>query len=400
MSMAGPLGIPMDRGGSGTTWIPDAVRLPAREWMTGQWMWMLHGFANVQYDVQGGDRGDSQLGSLNWAMLMGSRDVAGGRLQLRWMPSLDPMTVGKCGYPLLLQSGELCDGTPIVDRQHPHDFFMELAAAYERPINDRIGWSLYVAPAGEPALGPVAFMHRPSAMDEPAAPLGHHWQDATHISFGVVTAGIFTSRMKVEFSAFNGREPNDARWDFDRIRLNSFSGRVTLNPHPEWSLAAGYGALDDPEGTSPGESVRRFTASALHGRALGDVGQWASTLVFGRNQHAGEAASQSVLVESEVLLEDRLTFFGRAEYVEKHAAELDIATLPDEETVSVVNLSLGVVREFWRGRGTTLGIGARGSVGFLPGSAESEYGTRTPMGAMVFVRLRPRMPVRGGHAAH
>jgi hypothetical protein len=232
------------------------------------------------------------------------------------MPSLDPVTVGKCGYPLLLQSGELCDGTPIVDRQHPHDFFMELAAAYDRPINDRIGLSLYVAPAGEPALGPVAFMHRPSAMDEPAAPLGHHWQDATHISFGVVTAGIFTARHKLEFSVFNGREPNDARWDFDRIRLNSYSGRVTVNPHPEWSLAVGYGSLEDPEGTSPGESMQRLTASVLHGRALGEVGQWASTLVYGRNAHHGEPASQSALVESELLLEDRLTFFRRAEYVE------------------------------------------------------------------------------------
>ena len=34
------------------------------------------------------------------------------------------------------------------------------------------------------------FMHRPSAADDPFAPLGHHWQDATHEAFGVVTTGL------------------------------------------------------------------------------------------------------------------------------------------------------------------------------------------------------------------
>src|SRR5688572_26940318 len=176
MSMEGALGISMERMGSGTTWIPDAVILPSRHYMLGKWMLMLHGFAFVQYDEQGGPRGASQFGSLNWAMIMADREIAGGRLQLRFMPSLDPTTVGKCGYPLLLQSGEMCNGRPIVNRQHPHDFFMELGALYERPIASNLALLLYAAPAGEPALGPVAFMHRPSAMDEPQAPLGHHWQ--------------------------------------------------------------------------------------------------------------------------------------------------------------------------------------------------------------------------------
>src|SRR6185503_12742072 len=145
----------------------------------------------------------------------------------------------------------------------------ELGALFERALTSRVAMLLYVAPAGEPALGPVAFMHRPSAMDNPFAPLGHHWQDATHIAFGVVTAGLFGRSWKLEGSAFNGREPNDERWDFDQIKLDSYSGRLTVNPGPAWSLSAGYGYLASPESLNPDESIHRFTASALHGKKLG-----------------------------------------------------------------------------------------------------------------------------------
>src|SRR5262249_33652192 len=168
------------------------------------------------------------------------------------------------GYPLLLQSGESFHGEPLHDRQHPHDFWMELGAIYERAISKRVAVELYAAPSGEPALGPVAFMHRPSAMDNPAAPLGHHWQDATHIAFGVITAGVFTHRLKLEGSVFNGREPDENRWDFDPIVLDSYSGRATFNPDSNWSFTAGYGFLKNPEALEPAVSLHRLTASALY----------------------------------------------------------------------------------------------------------------------------------------
>jgi hypothetical protein len=389
MSMAGALGISMERMGSGTTWIPDAVTLPSRHIMLGAWTVMLHGFAFVQYDEQSGPRGASQFGSLNWGMIMADRAVGRGRLQLRFMPSLDPATVGKCGYPLLVQSGEECDGEPLVDRQHPHDLFMELAGLYERPISSNLAFHVYVAPAGEPALGPVAFMHRPSAMDEPQAPLGHHWQDATHISFGVITAGVFTRTIRLEASAFNGREPDEQRWDFDRIRINSYSGRLTINPTANWSFTAGYGELDNPEREDPAESVRRMTASAMYGRQVGADGQWATTLIYGQNTEEGEAASHSALVETEAVFDRRNTVFARAEYVQKSAGDLQLSAFPDDEHFNVASLSLGYIRDVARGRGMTLGVGARVTMSLVPGELDSAYGSRTPVGGMVFLRLRP-----------
>ena len=389
MSMDGPLGISMERTGSGTTWIPDAVILPSRHFIAGPWMVMLHGFIFGQYDWQDGPRGEAQWGSLNWAMIMASRELGGGQLQLRFMPSLDPWTVGRCGYPMLLQSGETCHGEPIVDRQHPHDFFMELSAVYDRAVSSNVAVFLYAAPAGEPALGPVAFMHRPSAMDEPQAPLGHHWQDVTHISFGVLTTGLYTRTVRLEASAFNGHEPDDRRWNFDPIRLNSYSGRLTFNPTPNWSFTAGYGQLENPERSDPPEDMRRLVTSVMHGQSLGPDAQWATALVYGRNEEGDHDPSHSVLLETEAVLDRRNTILGRAEYVQKTGHDLQIAGIDEERSFDIGAISLGYIRELVRGRGVTLGVGARGSVSVIPQALESAYGSRTPLGGMVFVRLRP-----------
>jgi len=395
MKMTGVLGVPMDRMGSGTTWIPDAVSLPSKHSMLGRWSLMLHGFVFGEYDRQSGPRGDDQWGVINWGMLMASRDFAGGQLQLRTMLSLDPATITSRGYPLLGQTGETYKGQPLRDRQHPHDFFKELGVLYERPIGSSVGVTFYAAPSGEPALGPVAFMHRPSAMDDPIAPLGHHWQDATHISFGVLTAGVFTRQWKLEGSVFNGREPNEKRWDFDRIRLDSYSGRLTVNPDSQWSLTLGHGFLKSPEALEPDVSLHRTTASMLHGRRVGPAGQWATAIVWGMNAGHG-AATQAILLESELILDARNTIFMRADRAEKTADELALATpgsgIDAEFVFEVSSFSLGYIREIARPRGLTIGLGVRGTLNILPAALEPFYSSRTPTGLVLYLRLRPARP--------
>ena len=391
---ASPFGIPMDRMGSGTTWIPDAVPIPSKSFMLGKWDMMLHGFVFVQYDKQGGPRGDDQFGSLNWAMLMASHELAGGRFQARTMLSLDPATVSNRGYPLLLQSGETYKGEPIVDRQHPHDFFMELGVLYERAVAGPVGISLYGAPAGEPALGPVAFMHRPSATENPVAPLSHHWQDATHISFGVLTAGLFTKQWKLEGSAFNGREPNEKRWDFDPLKLDSYSGRVTFNPTANLSATAGFGYIASPESLEPEVSVHRVTASLLHSTRVGTHGELASSAVWGANKPEGESKmTNSFLFESRFSWNERNTAFLRAEHVQKKAHDFDLDGpefgFDEDRELPVSAVSLGYTREVYRARGVSLGLGGSFNLNFIPSELERIYGSRMPSGGLVYVRLRP-----------
>lgn len=387
-SMIDPLGVPMERLGSGTSWVPDAVPLPSRHFMAGAWLLMVHGFGFVQYDKQGGPRGDDQLGSLNWAMLMASRDLLGGRIQARTMLSLDPATVSNRGYPLLLQNGESYKGQPLVDRQHPHDFWMELAVMYERALSRNIGLMVYAAPSGEPALSPVAFMHRPSAMDNPVAPLGHHWQDATHISFGVFTAGLFGHHWKLEGSVFNGREPDEERWGFDRIRLDSYAGRFSAHLDSNWTFAVGYGYLKSPEGLNPDESTHRATASILHGRKVGHDGQLAAALVWGANRHAGRT-THSALAEAEAVFDGDNTVYGRIEMAQKTAEDLVLGSFAPETRFNVSAASVGYIRDLARTGGATLGIGLQGTLNLVPGTLEPFYGSRTPVGALLFLRLRP-----------
>jgi hypothetical protein len=389
--MQGPLGAPMTRTGSGTSWVPDSSPMYAHHFTSGRWEVMIHGVAYVQEIKQYTDRGDEQFGSINWGMIMANHPLGGGRLQLRGMLSLEPWTVTARGYPLLLQTGESYRGRPLLDRQHPHDLFMEIAALYERPIARELGVSLYLAPVGEPALGPVAYPHRPSALGDPLAPLGHHWQDATHITFGVITMGLFGRAWMFEGSVFNGREPDENRTNFDYAgrSLDSYSGRLTINPTPYWSLSGSYGYLKSPEGLHPEESLHRISASVLHGRTVGRVGEWSTALIWGANKHPGESGlSNSVLLENTLDLDGKNTIFGRAEYVQKTAEDLALGPVPPTDEFGVASFVLGYVREISGFTGGSIGLGVRGALNVIPETLRSTYDTRTPVGFAVFLRFR------------
>ncbi len=398
-----PFGIPMTRMGSGTAWLPDASAMRAWHFMAGRWVLMVHGDAFLQYDYQDGQRGADQLGSINWGMLMAMRQVGRGTLHLHGMLSAEPLTIGAGGYPLLLQSGETFEGEPLHDRQHPHDLFMELSALYERAISRRLGVMLYAAPVGEPGIGPVAYMHRPSALNDPFAPLAHHWTDATHITYGVLTAGVFTKHVKLEATLFNGREPDEERYDFDFGTLDSYGARLSANPTPHWALSASYGYLKEPEALHPEDDQHRLGASILHTVRLGRQGEWASALVYGGNKHVEPSGvtgpwEHSIMAESNLQLDAANSVFGRVEYVRKGGEELSLPNPLSAEEFDIGNLSLGYIREFAEYRGATFGVGARGAINLIPEALEDIYGSRTPVGVAVFFRVRPGL-LEGAHAA-
>ena len=391
------------RMGSGTAWLPDASAMRAWHVMTGSWILMVHGDAFLQYDHQGGPRGADQLGSINWGMLMAMRQVGGGTLHLHGMVSAEPLTVGGRGYPLLLQCGETYRGEPLHDRQHPHDLFMELSAMYERAISSRLGVMAYVAPVGEPAIGPVAYMHRPSALNDPFAPLAHHWTDATHITYGVLTAGLFTKHVKLEGTLFNGREPDEDRYDFDFHPLDSYGARLSVDPTPHWALSASYGYLKQPEPLSPNQNQHRIGASMLHTVHLGAQGEWASALIYGANKHVTPGGIQdghwehSLIAESNLQLDAANSIFGRVEYVRKSAEELALGDGFGDQEFDLGTFAIGYIREFAGFRGATLGLGARGAVNVIPAALEGAYGSGTPVGLAVFLRVRPGL-LEAAHA--
>jgi hypothetical protein len=266
---------------------------------------------------------------------------------------------------------------------------MELAADYERPLTPSLRWQLYGGPAGEPALGPVAYPHRLSAMPNPLAPTAHHWLDATHITFGVVTGAVYGSTWKAEASAFNGREPDEHRADLDLAALDSVAGRLWFVPAPSLTLQVSGGHLVEAEGGHDGEprtSVDRLTASAAYHRAFQTGNLWATTVAWGRNEEAGQA-SHAFLLESTLTFGERHVWFGRIDVSGKPAEDLDI---PDtDEVFTVAKLQAGYTRYLQPRSGLTPGFGASISAGIVPGTLAAVYGERVNLGAGLFVTMRP-----------
>ncbi|MQA29111.1 MAG: hypothetical protein GEU82_04625 [Luteitalea sp.] len=337
---------------------------------------------------QGGPRGGDELKAPNWWMGMASRRVASSQLTLSGMFSLDAATVGRHGYGELFQVGEAVSGEPLVDRQHPHDLFMQVAAAWRVPIAPGTGLTIAGGPAGEPALGPVAFMHRASAVDNPLAPLGHHTFDSTHIAFGVVTVALDRGAWVLEGSLFNGREPDEHRWDFDFGRMDSVSGRVWFRPSERWELQASTGHLKDPEELHPGD-VQRTTAS-LSWLAGNGVDFTAVAAGYGANA-TPEITRHAVFAEATRLVGAN-SWFGRIEAVQVesdlllHATDAHNGERPAKSTVGAI--TAGLHRELFRWRGFEGGAGAMVTAYAVPAVLRPTHGSR-PLSFQLFLRVRP-----------
>jgi hypothetical protein len=376
----------MTRETSGTAWQPEATPMEGLHLMPGDWMLMFHGSAYGIYDYQGGHRGDRKFFSPNMVMGMAQHPLGPGIFGLRTMLTLEPATIGRTGYPLLLQTGETADGkTPLIDRQHPHDLFMELAATYSVPLGDQSSIFAYFGYPGEPALGPATFMHRFSGMDNPEAPITHHWLDSTHVTFGVATLGYVWNQFKIDGSIFTGREPDEKRWNFDRPRFDSYSARLTYNPTKAWSMQASYGNLHSPEELEADTDVERVTVSVSYHHAWND-NNWQTTFAWGRNiQHPGPDLD-GFLLESLVNFQETHTVFGRAENVQKD--ELFSPGDPRKGDVfRVTKISAGYIYDFPKWQHVRFGLGGLGSVHILPSSLTSTYGD-TPLSFMLFVRAK------------
>ncbi|MEO5816515.1 MAG: hypothetical protein ABIT20_14675 [Gemmatimonadaceae bacterium] len=235
---------------SGTAWIPSASpSTHAFIWPANAWMLSAHGAASLTYDEQRTKRGDRQFGLIDWEMFMASRSIGAGRLELGAMTRLEPAVLGGSGYPELLQTGSTYRHAVIHDRQHPHAGVMELAALLEQSVVHGTAVFLYAGLVGDPAAGPTPFMHRPSAEYDPVAPIGHHWQDASHGSVGVVTFGARTGTLQLEASTFNAREADETHpvVDFRDATLDSYSGRVSWAPASSIVVSSWWAYLSSHE---------------------------------------------------------------------------------------------------------------------------------------------------------
>jgi hypothetical protein len=352
------------------------------------WQFMEDGLLRLTFNHQDSPRGGHELVAPNWWMGMASRTVGSSQLTFTSMFSLDPVTVGKSGYREILQAGEALDGRPLIDRQHPHDLFMQLAAIWRTPMGHATSFTIAGGPVGEPALGPVAFMHRASAANLPFAPLSHHTFDSTHIAFGVVTAAIDRGPLTIEASLFNGREPDENRWDFDFGRLDSVSVRAWYRPTDEWELQASTGHLVDAEQLEPG-NIQRSTASATWMRQ----GDNFTAVTFGYGINALDATHRQAAFAEATRHRKALSLSARVEVLQVETAVLrggGVPASPAQEELkdTVAALTLGASREITRWHGFEGSIGAAATANAVPAALRETYGPH-PFSFQLFFTLRP-----------
>lgn len=392
--------------GSGTSWQPSSGPSSMYHKVAGEWLVMFHFNLTAGLNRQGGPRGVTKAESANWFMPMAYRRVGRGTLQLRGMFSAEPFTFPPGGSPLLFQTGETYKGEPLVDAQHPHDLLMELSAQYTHPLGERATWFTYFGYPGEPALGPVAFMHRLSAAENPSATLGHHLQDSTHISFGVLTTGFTYRRFKFEGSLFNGREPDENRYDFDAHRWNSRSARLSFMPNKNWAMQVSHGFLRSPEEHAPDEDIRRTTASVQYNREYAR-GYWASAFIWGRNHVSGHGEARNLnayTLESTLNFLERNYVYTRLELVDKDELlsddELeDLGIEGHHASFRVGAYTFGGARELWNTEKLSLALGSDLTFYSKPAVLDSLYG-RSPVSWKLFFRLRPGRMKHDAHATH
>ena len=379
---------------SGTSAEPNSTAMPMLMWMKGNWMLMFHGNAFVVDTQQSSSRGGDKFFSTNWMMPMAQRSFGDGQLTVRAMFSLEPATVTNRRYPLLFQEGETAYGVPIADGQHPHDFFMELAAIYDLQLGEHNLLSLYAAPVGDPAIGPTAYPHRASTSEDPVGTLGHHQQDSTHIADDVVTLGFTHRIVRVEASGFHGREPDEYRWNVDQGQIDSWSTRLTVQPGKNWSGQFSYARIASPEAQFPAEDQARTTASLMYNKPF-RRGRWSSTAIWGRTRSLEDSAKEnSYLLESTVNFGRKNDAWMRLENAGR-SNELLIGEHPlpvgfkEEPLAHVQAYTFGYDREIPSPVHLSAAIGAQVTAYRTGKALEPVYGPDAAS-VSVFLRLRPR----------
>jgi len=393
--------------GSGTAWQPSSGPMHMYHKQSGDWLLMFHYNLDAGVNRQGGPRGVTKAVSANWFMPMAYHKLGKGTVQLRGMFSFEPFTFPPGGSPLLFQTGETYKGQPLIDKQHPHDLFMELSAQYTLPLGERGTWFTYFGYPGEPALGPVAFMHRMSASENPSATLAHHLQDSTHISFGVLTTGLTYRWLKLEGSIFNGREPDENRYNFDAHKWNSRSARISIMPNQNWVIQTSYGFLRSPEGSEPDTDIRRATASVQYNKPL-HRGNWASAFIWGRNHTSRPTEIHNLngyTFESTVNFLERNYLYTRLELVDKNELlrPSDRALLgitDDHPSFRIGAYTFGGAHELWNTDKVSFAIGSDLTFYSKPEILDPIYGTN-PVSWNLFFRIRPgKMDMSTMHGMH
>ena len=327
-----------------------------------------------------GPRGQSRITGPGSLMVMYENDLSPrNTLRIDLMGSAEQVTVGKIGTPQLLQSENL-------DAMHAHDTIMalEFRDTVQLGASKNQKLTFLFAPRGAAAVGPVPFMHRPSAEGNPDSPLGHNLQDGFHDVSTVYGVGYRSRRTFVEATRFSGKAVS---WPLPLHRSDSFGVRVTQGIDDHADVGASYADVLTPDDAGGGAQHERFISAWLATDHKIRGGTLKSSLIWGQLRSAGHASQNSFLAEA--IFQRRLNnIFGRAEILQITPEQLSLVQFTGSGRSRWVEaVTLGYERVLLKRGSFSLFAGGSLTKDFVPRSFEKDYGTRLG-GAKLFLRLK------------
>jgi hypothetical protein len=302
---------------------------------------------------------ENKFFSTNWLLAEAERDLGGGRsVMIRGRFSLEPLTIPRQGYPQLLQYVSAVSGGPLIDHQRAHDLIEEVAVGLEwHPIQ------LYLAPVGEPPLGPEPYAQRASSVDFAEAPFAYDLQESFHVATRVVAAAVTTNAVDIEGGVFHNAISTGRHSTINDGSIDSWSARLTIAPRSRISAQISTGRLGADKREVISASVS-YTGTAL-----------AASAIATRRNHLSAYAIESTIRGG------RSTLLARLESVDRPAGVFNF------NLHRQTHFTLGYIFDILRKPAYRVGLGA--NVDYHSGNPELQpvYGHK-PQSVYTFVRLR------------
>jgi hypothetical protein len=357
-------------------------------------MLMLRGNSFLTGVTESGPRGREGIAIPNMLMIDLGESVGDSHyFNVEYMGTFERWTFPERGYPELFQIGEEnLQGEPFLDAQHPHSSpTMGLTLSDTISLGDgKNHIKIFAAPRGEATDGPVAFMHRPTGMVNPDAPLGHHiGQDVGHLTSSVVGESLQVGKTHYEASVYHGAEPSPESVDLPLGKIDSYSVRLIQELSEKNTVMVSYGYVSEPESSQPDILFeRRYSASFYSQQSLEQGWDLDNALIYGNVTNYDHSSSLTSLTEEFYLHSHRPSqYWGRLEVLQRTPEQLEIQTSGDfREGLWLGSLTLGYSNRLKAWESSQLNAGMSLTSALLPSEFQSAYGGN-PWSGKVFLQL-------------
>lgn len=347
--------------------------------------WLFWGYMEPVFDKQGGCFDKHKVYANNEFLTLAQVGSHCDTLNFRSIFSVEPGTIGKCGYPLLFSTGYTANGiTELLNAYPPLDFVTELSGSYVHQWQNVRLYGYFGLP-GAPVLNLLP-QQRIAEFFMPTGSITHRYMTSTDIVYGVGSAGLDIYGICLEGSLFTGKSQDERYWKVKKPHFDSFGVRLSYCYEDAFSFQVSYGHIKDTDPVELCVKNKRFLVSAAY-NVVTDTSLWNTTIAYAHNHYCPGESLHSALFESCYILCDRHIVFGRYEYTQTDAplaykAREDVADM----FYKVQKIGLGYRYQFQPIMHALWSLGVSGDVSLVPSNLKQVYGNH-PFSWYLFLRV-------------